>query len=364
MNFNLVAAVNGSGYGVVGFKVLEALTRAGCDVAFFPKPVHGPELSLELDEVAMVMRCLRAQRTMDMEAPCLRISSEDDLTLFAGRGPRGGLVHFETTAFTDVELRHLRALDVLFVATDWAREIAIANGLAPEGVVVAPNGVDRARFTDADPPRGDRTVFLHIGAWQRRKGQDAILEAFSRAFRPGDAVELQMLCDNPWSAIGETRWHDLCRASPMADHITILSRVPTLGDVVALMHGADCGVFPARGEAWNLEALEMMSCGRPVIATDCGGHSEFVTRDNAMIIEIDELEPAEDPVWNSVYTRRKTGEWAHLGDRQLEQLVAHMRDVHARKQAGEVLRNDAGIATAEQFSWARTARGIVEGFSV
>ena len=171
-----------------------------------------------------------------MEAPYLRISSEDDLTLFAGRGPRGGLVHFETTAFTDVELRHLRALDVLFVASAWAREIAIANGLPPDGVVVAPNGVDRALFIDADPPRGGRTVFLHAGAWQHRKGQDAIVEAFSAAFRPGDAVELQMLCDNPWSAIDQTRWYDLCRASPMADHITILSRLPTLRDVVTLMY--------------------------------------------------------------------------------------------------------------------------------
>ena len=362
MNFNLVAAVNGSGYGIVGFKVLEALNRAGCDVAFFPRHVSGPELSLELDEVAMVMRCIKAQRTMDMDAPCLRISSEDDLTLFAGRGPRGGLVRFETTAFTDVELRHLHALDILFVATGWAREIAIANGLPSESVLVAPDGVDRALFTDADPPVGERTVFFHAGAWQHRKGQDAILDAFGKAFRPGDRVELQMLCDNPWSAIDQSRWYDLCRASPMADHITILPRQPTLRDVVALMQRADCGVFPARGEAWNLEALEMMSCGRPIIATDFAGHTEFVTPENAMLIEIDELEPAEDPVWNSVYTRRKTGEWAHLGDRQIEQLVAHMRDVHARKQAGEVLRNDAGIATAERFSWDHTVACILEGF--
>src|SRR5262249_1639435 len=161
MNFNLVAAVNGSGYGVVGFKVLEALDRAGCDVAFFPRQVSGPELSLELHEVAMMMRCIKAQRTMDMYAPCLRISSEDDLTLFAGRGPRGGLVRFETTAFTDVELRHLRALDILFVATGWARQIALAHGLPPESVLVAPDGVDRALFTDVDPPVGERTVFFH-----------------------------------------------------------------------------------------------------------------------------------------------------------------------------------------------------------
>jgi glycosyltransferase involved in cell wall biosynthesis len=134
-------------------------------------------------------------------------------------------------------------------------------------------------------------------------------------------------------------------------------------EIAGLMRDADCGVFPARGEAWNLEVLEMMSCGRPVIVTNYGGHTEFVTAENALLIDIDGLEPAEDPVWMSVFTRRKTGEWAHLGERQVDQLVEHLRAVHERKQSGELLRNDAGIATAEHFSWDRTAASIVKGFS-
>ena len=82
------------------------------------------------------------------------------------------------------------------------------------------------------------------------------------------------------------------------------------------MRDADCGVFPARGEAWNLELLEMMSCGRLVIATDFAGHTEYADHENALLIQIDELEPAADPVWNTVFTERKTGEWAHLGEPQ------------------------------------------------
>jgi glycosyltransferase involved in cell wall biosynthesis len=137
-----------------------------------------------------------------------------------------------------------------------------------------------------------------------------------------------------------------------------LERVGGHEELAALMRAADCGVFPARGEAWNLEVLEMMSCGRPVIVTDFGGPTEYVDRSNALLIEIDDLEPAADPVWNTVFSERKTGEWAHLGERQIDQLVAHLRDVHARKQAGDALRNDAGIATAERSSWAHlTAMG-------
>ena len=39
--------------------------------------------------------------------------------------------------------------------------------------------------------------------WQYRKGQDALLDAFGRAFRPDDDVELRLLSANPWS--GERR---------------------------------------------------------------------------------------------------------------------------------------------------------------
>jgi glycosyltransferase involved in cell wall biosynthesis len=190
-----------------------------------------------------------------------------------------------------------------------------------------------------------------------------ILEAFARAFRPDDDVELRMVCDNPWSGPDGERWRAACRASPMAPRITVLPRVAGFDALASLMGDADCGVFPARGEAWNLEVLEMMSCGRPVIVTEYAGHTEYVDQSNALLVEIDALEPAADLEWNTVFTERKTGEWAHLGERQIDQLVTHLRDVHARKQAGEVLRNDAGVATAEQYSWARTAERLVDGFS-
>jgi glycosyltransferase involved in cell wall biosynthesis len=147
----------------------------------------------------------------------------------------------------------------------------------------------------------------------------------------------------------------------MAAHITVLPRAATQRDVAAIMRDADCGVFPARGEGWNLDALEMLSCGRHVIATNHGGHTEFLNADNAFLIEIDALEPAADPEWMPQFSSRKAGEWAHLGPRQLDQLVEHLRAVHERTQCGDRSPNRAGIATAERFSWARTAEAVVAG---
>src|SRR5258708_16730094 len=97
MDINLVAAIDSSGYGIVGLNVLQSLVAIGHDVAFFPRNVRGEELTLDVRRAAVVMRGLRRQRVMNMDAPCLRISSEDDMTLFAGRGLPCGLAFFYTT---------------------------------------------------------------------------------------------------------------------------------------------------------------------------------------------------------------------------------------------------------------------------
>ena len=94
----------------------------------------------------------------------------------------------------------------------------------------------------------------------------------------------------------------------MASRISLLTNeLPGQRDVAALMASADCGVFPSRAEGWNLEALEMLSMGKPVIATSCTAHNEYLTRDNARLIKIDGFEPA---VANGVAL---PGQWAAWG---------------------------------------------------
>lgn len=187
MNVNLVASLSGSGYGVVGLQILKSIEAIDHEVTFFPRTIDRvAPFSLDLRDVALVARCVRRQRDMDISAPCLRISIESDMTLFAGRGPRCGLAFFETTRFSDVELRHLGSLDLLVVASGWARSVALDNGFAASRVVVAPMGVDREIFHETVPPEGGSTVFLNVGKWEHREGQDVLLDAFGRAFRPGD----------------------------------------------------------------------------------------------------------------------------------------------------------------------------------
>ena len=359
MDLNVVAAVNAWGYGIVGFEVTRALVRAGHSVALFARAVRGADdLVLDVDDLALMKRARDRSRTFAVDAPCIRIAAENDMSLFAGTGVRAGLTFFETTELADTELAQLLSLDVIMVASDWGRATAIGAGLPADRLHVVPMGVDTTLFPPADLPDDGPTRFLMIGKWERRKGQDVLLEAFGRAFTPDDDVELWLMTANQMREGRDTMWEDEVATNPMAHRIRSIPRERTRAGVAKIMANVHCGVFPARSEGWNLGLVEMLSVGRHVIATDFSAHTHYLTAENARLIEIDELEDASDPRWAPVYTQRGRGQWAHLGPRQLDQLVDHLRAVHAERVEGRLHRNDAGIATAASLTWEGTAAAI------
>ncbi len=351
MDININAPINSLGYGVVGLNVVGGLDRLGHRPALWPLgEVDAPE-----DQNDMLRRALMRREQFNPRAPSLRISAQSDLAHHVGRGPHCGLPIFELTRFSAVELHHLGAQDLLFVASRWAKQILVDNGLPQERVHVARFGVDHRIFRFSEEASPGTTVFLNVGKWEFRKGHDVLAEAFNSAFTRRDDVRLVMLTPNPFHAEGESReWADVYRGSSLGGKIEVIEeRLPTQRDVAALMAKADCGVFPFRAEGWNLYLAEMMAMGKNVIATNYSAPTEYLTRENARLIQIDGLAEAGDGKW--FYGQ---GEWADFGDAQVEQLVTHMREVHRLKQAGKLKPNLAARDTMAAYSWDQTAGAI------
>ncbi|WP_309672453.1 glycosyltransferase family 4 protein [Gemmatimonas sp.] len=343
-----------TGYGVVGSQLLRVLQARGIPVAL---RAIGP-VDRTLAANPKLDAALVRQHTIGADVPSVRLSQQFDLLAHAGHGPRVGFTIFELDRFTPAEMSDLQQQDALIVCTEWAKQVCVANGVTVP-IHVVPLGVDRAVFHERVTPkaaagaRSADTVFLQVGKLEPRKGQRELLRAFEAAFTPQDAVQLVLHCYNPFMA--RSAFDELAapfRTSPMRDRITVMSReLPTARDVAELMAGADCGVFPVRAEGWNLEALEMLSMGKAVIATDATAHTAFLTAENARLIAIDALEPA---MHGAV-----PGSWAAWGDAQHEQLVGHLQTVHAARQQGALAPNVAGIATATRLSWESSADALL-----
>lgn len=101
----------------------------------------------------------------------------------------------------------------------------------------------------------------------------------------------------------------------------------------------------------------MLACGKEVILTNCSAHTEYASKLNSRLIEVDNLEDAYDGIWFS-----GQGQWAAFEEPQLDQLVEHLRAVHKKKQAGQLQCNNNGVATARSLTWDRTAQEIMSCF--
>jgi len=358
----LIAPINNLGYGVAGYNIYKELFKLHPSTALYP--ISKPEFIDKIVEAGLSNR-----EKSSVHDPCVKIWHQNDIHSHIGKGLHIGFPIFELTEFSSEERLSMNHCDKLFVCSKWAKEIAgrVFNKL--RDIHVVPLGVDTEIFKPFNSTRG-QTIFFNCGKWEKRKGHDVLLECFNKAFNSGDNVELWMMCENPFIGGLNEKWVNLYKNSPMGDKIRIIPRQQSHKDVYNIMKQADCGVFPARAEGWNLELLEMMACGKDVIATNYSAHTEFCNKDNCFLVEIDELEQASDGIFFS----GEYGEWASFNDSAKDQLIEHMRNVHGVKQQytngweqsmhDKLNINHAGVETAKKFTWKNSAQELLNGLSI
>jgi glycosyltransferase involved in cell wall biosynthesis len=352
MELNLTAPINTLGYGVAGMNILKALWNYGVEVSLFP--ISGPEsISVSSKEDHMIV-----QRSLDLakngfnpEAASVRLWHQFDLAQHVGRGKHIGFPIFELDTFTKQELHHMRSCDELMVCSEWAKGVIQDHGLG-NTIHVVPLGVNNTIFRPSNNiprPRG-HAVFFNCGKWEVRKGHDILIKAFKMAYEKNPNIELWMMCHNPFNSIGENEKWESLYSHP---GVKLIPRAETQEGVYNMMAQADCGVFPSRGEGWNLELLEMMSVGRHVIATNYSAHREFCNAENSTLIDINNVELAYDNKWFF-----GQGKWANINEDTISNISSAML-AFAANHTGAV--SEAGINTASEFTWHNTANKLIEG---
>lgn len=344
---NLYCPINGTGYGITSTNIALSLDKLNVDVALF---ILGQGVMLQDPEERQTMlKMLNSSRNYDPTAPCLKIWHQHDLGPRIGTGQYYVFPFFEADRLHDFEVRGINLTNGVFTASEWGKKVLEDNGVKVP-IVVSPLGVNQKIFNNEQSLKiktDNKYVFLHVGKWEKRKGQDFLLEAFGRAFTENDNVELWLVPHNPFLSPQETNtWLNLVNNNPLSDKIKVYNRLPTQNNLAEVMREADCGIFMSRAEGWNNEIPEMMSLNKPIITTNYSAHTEYCTSDNSFLVDVPETETANDGKWFHGF-----GNWAKLGKEQLEQTIEHMKFVYNNK----VRSNESGLETAKKYSWINTA---------
>ena len=214
---------------------------------------------------------------------------------------------------------------------------AIARATGRE-VLAVPAVLDFAGLPPAASPAEagldpERCNFLYVfdaNSSLERKNPAAAIEAFRRAFAPGDKVSLLLKASHGGRLEHRRQLAKLeSQAAATGLPISFETRHLSRPDLMRLVSAAGAYLSLHRAEGFGYTCAEAMAYGVPVIATNYSGNLEFMDRDTAYLVDAREVEVR---VPDGPFQRGSV--WA---EPDVEQAASLMRRVYENREAAREL---------------------------
>ena len=125
-------------------------------------------------------------------------------------------------------------------------------------------------------------VFDYLSTIQR-KNPVGLIEAFKRAFAPGEGPRLLLKTINgPLRPLAE---EEVLWAAHGRPDIHVIDRSLSIEELNGVMAACDCYVSLHRSEGFGLTLAEAMAIGKPVIATGYSGNVDFMDAYNSYLVD-------------------------------------------------------------------------------
>jgi glycosyltransferase involved in cell wall biosynthesis len=152
------------------------------------------------------------------------------------------------------------------------REVKVVPNIIPSGFAYAPKG-KLGKFT-----------YISVANLIERKRIDLVIRAFSEIHQQDNDTRLMIVGDGPM--LDELR--KLCKELHMENAVEFTGVISNK-NLPEIYNKCHCFVLPSQAETFGVVYAEAAACGLPVIATDCGGPTDIVNRENGIIIKKDSL---------------------------------------------------------------------------
>jgi glycosyltransferase involved in cell wall biosynthesis len=339
-----------SGLGEVARRVARAIE--GSSVPLAPivhreterRQLHPPGLSLT-DEAPF-----------DTNIICLNPGHLPSLVAAAGaelfaRRYAIGIWFWETNRLRAAERSAARFFDELWVTSRYVRDAIEPEVEIPVRVLPIPMDPPTAPFrtrAELGLPEGFTFLFVFDFWSEERKNPAAVVEAFTRAFAPGEGPTLLLK-----SIHGDTKARKLEKLEKLAEgraDIVVRDGYASAAERDSYFAACDCYVSLHRSEGLGLTMAEAMRFGKPVIATAYSGNLEFMDEANSFLVP---YEPVEIPSTWWAYAPGAT--WA---EPDVDAAAELMRRAWEHPASAATVGTRGRDTLLERFSSSRTAEFV------
>jgi glycosyltransferase involved in cell wall biosynthesis/SAM-dependent methyltransferase len=189
----------------------------------------------------------------------------------------------------------------------------------------------------------DKFTFLFLFDFYstlQRKNPLGLIEAFKRAFKPGEGPQLLVKSFN--GDYKPQRLELVQTAAGEHPDVHVVDRYVSTEDRDALVAGCDCYVSLHRAEGFGLTLAETLARGKPVIATGFSGNTDFMTEENSFLVDYTLARVGKD---GENYP--PDGHWA---DPDLDHAAELMRQVYRDQEGARARARAGGPKLLEQLS--------------
>ena len=212
---------------------------------------------------ALLAREILAQQGIHI--PIVTTLHGTDITL-VGRDP----------SFEPVVTYSMNQSDGITAVSDYLRRETLSHFDIERDIAVIPNFIDTERFQRKNStilkqelcPNCEK-VLVHVSNFRPVKNVSHVVKIFHLLKQRGHAIKLLLVGDGPDRVPAE----HLARELGVYPEIRFMGKQEAVEEILSI---SDVFIMPSGSETFGLAALEAMSCGVPVVASNIGGLPELV----------------------------------------------------------------------------------------
>jgi len=253
----------------------------------------------------------------------------------------------------------LKKMDLVIVPSNYDREVFMREGL--ENIEIVPQASDSGFYAPVETPPMNPFIFLNVGTFNFRKGQDILMKAFKLAFGDDPAVRL-------YFKTGRGEFSKYFRKMIIenglnGNNIILDEKLTGPTGMRELYHKAHCLVTPSRGEGWALPNTEAMCCGLPVVSTKATAMLDYMTEENSFPLEAVPVKIGNHPIdwfsanWLNGYSDIPQGDVYEINPAKLAETMTYIyKNYEEARKKGMQAQKDM----IEKWTWNQATEKLYE----